>query len=80
MGGGSEGSGVAHALTASLGATWTTTVGLRFSLEYMFAWAFYVQASDNTGAHPHDPMMQAAFDNTLATDRHGVRFQVGYAF
>jgi len=80
QGGGSDGSGVTHALTASLGATWTTTMGLRFSLEYIFAWAFYVQASDNTGAHPHDPMMQAAFENTLASDRHGVRFQVGYAF
>jgi hypothetical protein len=72
--------GVGHFATGSAGLTVTTSVGVRFSLEYIFMWAYYVQASQGTGQRMHDPVLRDAFRDTLAANRHGVRFQVGYAF
>jgi hypothetical protein len=74
------GSGVGHLVTGSAGLAWMDKSGLRASLEYVFAYAFYSQATLNDMGHTQDPTLQKEWDDRLASDRGGVRLQVGYAF
>lgn len=76
----SEGTASAHAVTGSAGAAWMHGSGLRISLEYVFAYAFYSQTTLNDAAKTEDPNLRAAWDDRLASDRGGIRAQVGYAF
>ncbi len=76
----SAGSGVAHLATGSAGLAWMDKSGLRASLEYVFAYAFYSQATLNDMGRTQDPTLQKEWDDRLASDRGGVRLQVGYAF
>lgn len=76
----SDGDGTAHHVTASAGLSWTAQNGFRASFEWMYMRAFYVQARHTDAMVAHDPTMRAVFESSLKDDRHGVRFQVGYAF
>jgi hypothetical protein len=77
---GSTGQAVGHLATATAGLTWTEKAGLRISVEYLFAYAFYTQATLNDAAKTEDPNLRTAWEQRLTADRHGVRLQVGYAF
>ena len=74
------GQAVGHLATATAGLTWMEKAGLRVSLEYMFAYAFYTQATLNDAAKTEDANLRTAWEQRLTADRFGVRLQVGYAF
>jgi len=76
----SAGDGAAHLVTASAGLAWMEKSGVRVSLEYVFAYAFYAQATLNDEARTEDANLRAAWESRLTSDRRGVRVQVGYAF
>jgi hypothetical protein len=77
---GGSGDGAAHLVTASAGMTWTEKSGLRVSLEYLLAYAFYAQATQNDAAKTEDANLRTAWEQRLTSDRYGFRLQVGYAF
>ncbi len=60
--------------------TWTDKSGLHASVEYIFTYAFYTQATLNDATHTEDPNLTTAWSDRLATERNGFRVQVGYAF
>lgn len=70
----------AHLITVSLGLTLTMEIGLRFSLEYLYASAIYTSASNDGFDAPHDEAMRAAWASQLSGIAGGLRFQAGYAF
>ena len=74
------GDGAAHLFMATAGVAWMEKSGFRVSLEYVFSYAFYTQATLNDQARTQDANLRAAWESRLTSDRHGVRLQVGYAF
>jgi hypothetical protein len=77
---GGLGTAAAHLVTASAGLTWMEKSGIRASLEYLYAYAFYTQTTLEDDAHTQDASMRAAWGERLTSDRGGIRLQVGYAF
>jgi hypothetical protein len=74
------GTAAAHVVTATAGLTWMDKSGLRASVEYLFAYAFYTQGTLNDAARTQDSNLRGAWEQRLTSDRSGVRLQVGYAF
>jgi hypothetical protein len=80
MGSSPNGEGSAHVVTGTAGVAWMEKSGLRVSLEYVFAYAFYTQATLDDPARPEDETMRSMWTQRLTDDRNGARLQVGYAF
>ncbi len=76
----SNGTANAHLIAAGAGLAYMDKSGLRASVEYIFSYAFYTQATLDDMAHTEDPGLTTAWSDRLATERHGFRVQVGYAF
>lgn len=55
---------------------------VRLSLEYIFEYVFYTGANVtlNDPQHHPSPDLRSVWNDSLNQDRHGVRFQVGFAF
>jgi hypothetical protein len=74
-----DGKGSAHSVNLS-GGLQLATGYVRLSVEYLYEYIFY------TGANLYDPMrtpsedLRTIWSDSLYQDRHGVRFQVGFAF
>jgi hypothetical protein len=74
-----QGNGRANSLSASAGVQLAISY-VRLSLEYVFEYQIY------TGANLNDPQktpsedLRLVWEDSLDQDRHGVRFQVGFAF
>lgn len=77
---GGLGTAAAHLATASAGLTWMEKSGLRASLEYLYTYAFYDQATLDDPARTQDPNLRTAWSERLESDRGGFRLQVGYGF
>jgi len=52
---------------------------VRLSLEYLYEYVFYTGANLNDMQKPSDEL-RGVWEDSLSQDRHGVRFQVGFAF
>jgi hypothetical protein len=74
-----NGSARAHVVQGSAGLE-VAYQGLRVSLEYAYAYAFYTQANDNDDAKTPDTALRQIWQDSVDAARNGVRFQVGYAF
>jgi hypothetical protein len=75
-----NGTAAAHLVGAGLGVSWMDKSGLRASVEYLFTYAFYTQATLSDAAHTEDPNLTTAWSGRLGTEQNGFRVQVGYAF
>ena len=53
---------------------------LRLSLEYVYEYVFYTGATLNDMQHTPSEDLRVIWYDSLHADRHGVRFQVGFAF
>jgi hypothetical protein len=53
---------------------------VRLSAEYIFEYVFYTGANLNDPQHTPSEDLNAIWKDSLKQDRHGVRFQVGFAF
>jgi hypothetical protein len=74
------GNATAHLATAGVGLTWTDKSGFRASIEYVYAYAFYTQAQTDDPMKTEDQNLRDGWTQRLKSERHGARFQVGYAF
>ena len=74
-----DGNGRAHSLSGSLGVQLATTY-LRLSLEYVYEYLFYTGANLNDMQDTPSEDLRLVWEDSLNQDRHGVRFQVGFAF
>jgi hypothetical protein len=73
------GSASAHVLSGSVGLEFAWQ-GLRASLEYAYAYAFYTQANKDDMIKTPDDQLRRIWQDSLDSDRSGIRFLVGYAF
>jgi hypothetical protein len=81
-GGGSgflAGDGRANAVSGSAGMA-LSAQALRMSVEYVFEYAFYTGANLNDPQKTPSEELRIVWRDSLKSDRHGIRFQVGYAF
>jgi hypothetical protein len=74
-----SGSARAHAVSASAGLQLAIR-SVRANLEYVFTYAFYTGANDGDAQKTPDENMRLLWQDGIRSDRHGIRFQVGYAF
>jgi len=75
-----NGTAEAHLVGAGLGMAWMDKSGLHASVEYIFTYAFYTQATLSDTAHTEDPSLTTGWSDRLGTEQNGFRVQVGYAF
>jgi hypothetical protein len=82
LGGPTNGNGTAnaHLIGAGAGMSYMDKSGLHASLEYIFTYAFYTQATLSDTAHTEDPNLTSAWSDRLGSEQNGFRVQVGYAF
>jgi hypothetical protein len=73
------GDGRAHCVDGSAGLLLSVR-GLRLSLEYVFEYAYYTGANQNDMIKTPSEDLRIVWSDSLRQDRHGIRFQVGYAF
>lgn len=75
-----DGRGSANSVSGG-GGVQLATGYVRFSLEYLYEYVFYTGANlTNTPDRAPSEALRAIWVESLRTDRHGVRFQVGFAF
>jgi hypothetical protein len=74
------GDATAHLATGTAGLSWTDKSGFRASIAYVFAYAFYTQARTDDAMKTENDTLRNGWTDRLSAERHGVRFQVGYAF
>lgn len=74
-----SGSGRANSVVAGAGLAFGFR-SFRFSIEYVFEYAFYTGASLNDDKKTPNPDLETALSTSLHADRNGLRFQAGYAF
>jgi len=74
-----DGNGRAHSVSASVGAQLAVSY-LRLSLEYLYEHIFYTGANKNDMQDTPSDDLRQVWEDSLKQDRHGVRFQVGFAF
>jgi hypothetical protein len=75
-----NGTANAHLLGAGAGMSYMDKSGLHASLEYIFTYAFYTQATLSDTVHTEDPNLTSAWSDRLGSEQNGFRVQVGYAF
>ena len=75
-----KGEGRAHSASASAGVHLAHR-GLRLSLEYIYEHVYFTGATTGDGRMktPNEPL-RVIWRDSLNQDRHGIRFQAGYAF
>jgi hypothetical protein len=73
------GDGRAHSVDGSAGLLLSVR-GLRLSLEYIFEYVYYTGANQNDMQKTPSEDLRIVWSDSLRQDRHGIRFQVGYAF
>jgi hypothetical protein len=73
-----DGKGSANSLGASAGIQLGIS-HVRFSLEYLYEYVFYTGANLNDMQRTPSEALLSVWDQSLSQDRHGVRFQVGFA-
>jgi hypothetical protein len=74
-----DGKGRAHSLSASGGMQLAISY-VRLSLEYLYEHVFYTGANLNDAPKTPSEELRLVWEDSLKQDRHGVRFQVGFAF
>jgi len=74
-----DGKGIADSGGLSAGVQLAVSQ-VRLSLEYIFEYVFYTGATKNDTQHTPSPDLRDVWNDSLKQDRHGVRFQVGFAF
>jgi hypothetical protein len=74
-----DGKGVAHSASLSGGLQLAVSY-VRLSLEYVYEYVFYTGATLNDMQHTPSEDLRVIWYDSLHQDRHGVRFQVGFAF
>jgi len=75
-----NGTAQAHLVGAGVGVGYMHHSGLHASVEYIFTYAFYTQATLSDAAHTEDPNLTSAWSDRLGSEQNGFRVQVGYAF
>ena len=75
-----NGTANAHLFGTGGGLAWMDKSGFRASVEYIFTYAFYTQATLNDATHTEDANLTTAWTDRLSSAHHGFRVQVGYAF
>ncbi|HMF41879.1 MAG TPA: hypothetical protein VKQ32_14495 [Polyangia bacterium] len=73
-----DGKGIADSGSLSAGVQLAVSQ-VRLSLEYIFEYVFFTGATLNDMQRP-SPDLRSVWNDSLKQDRHGVRFQVGFAF
>jgi hypothetical protein len=73
------GNGRAHSVNAG-GGFQLAMRGLRMSLEYVYEHVYYAGATKDDKDMAPSPDLAGVWHDSLYQDRHGVRFEVGYAF
>jgi hypothetical protein len=73
------GNGRAHSLNAG-GGLQLAMRWLRMSVEYVYEHVYYTGANKDDAQMTPSPDLAAVWQDSLHQDRHGVRFEVGYAF
>ena len=74
-----QGNGRANSVNASAGLQLAVSY-LRLSLEYVFEYQIYTGANLNDMQKTPSEELRLVWEGSLNQDRHGVRFQVGFAF
>jgi hypothetical protein len=74
-----DGHGTGDSGSASAGVQLAVS-SVRLSAEYIFEYVFYTGANLNDPQHTPSEDLNAIWKDSLKQDRHGVRFQVGFAF
>ena len=74
-----DGKGSANSVNASAGLQLAVSY-VRLSLEYLYEYVFYTGANLNDPDRTPSENLRVVWADSLHTDRHGVRFQVGFAF
>jgi len=74
-----QGNGRAHSVSASGGLQLAVSY-VRLSVEYIFEYVFYTGANLNDMQKTPSEDLRLVWEDSLHQDRHGVRFQVGFAF
>jgi hypothetical protein len=74
-----QGNGRANSLNASAGVQLAVSY-LRLSLEYVFEYQIYTGANLSDMQKTPSEDLRLVWEDSLNQDRHGVRFQVGFAF
>ena len=74
-----DGKGNAHSANLSGGFQLAVSY-VRLSLEYIYEYVFYTGANLNDIQHTPSEDLRGIWYDSLHTDRHGIRFQVGFAF
>jgi hypothetical protein len=73
------GDGRANSVSPSAGLQLSVR-GLRMSLEYVFEYIYYTGASLEDKQKTPSEDLRVVWRDSLRLDRHGVRFEAGYAF
>ena len=74
-----DGKGRAHSVSLSGGMQLAVSY-VRLSLEYLYEYVFYTGANLNDPQQSPSEELRGVWEDSLSQDRHGVRFQVGFAF
>jgi opacity protein-like surface antigen len=74
-----QGNGRANSLNASAGVQLAVSY-VRLSLEYIFEYEIYTGANKNDMQKTPNEDLRLVWEDSLNQDRHGFRFQVGFAF
>ena len=74
-----DGEGLAHSVSLSGGLQLAVSY-VRLSVEYLYEYIFYTGANLNDPQHKPSEELRTVWIDSLNQDRHGVRFQVGFAF
>jgi hypothetical protein len=74
-----DGKGRAQSVSLSAGLQLAVSY-VRLSLEYLYEYVFYTGANLNDMQQTPSEELRGVWDDSLRQDRHGVRFQVGFAF
>jgi hypothetical protein len=74
-----QGNGRAHSISGSAGLQLAVSY-VRLSVEYLYEYVFYTGANLNDMQKTPSEDLRLIWEDSLHQDRHGVRFQVGFAF
>jgi hypothetical protein len=74
-----DGHGDADSGNASAGVQLAVS-NVRLSVEYIFEYVFYTGANRSDVQQTPSEDLRSVWNDSLKQDRHGVRFQVGFAF
>ena len=75
-----DGNGRAHSVEPVRRRCSCAVSYVRLSLEYVFEYVFYTGANLNDMQTTPSEDLRVIWEDSLDQDRHGVRFQVGFAF